>query len=294
MIILLSSLSAECTQKAKEKSISLYNQSYETLSSDNSLTLLKESLKSCYSAVVACEINLRLGDNAFDAKEYQDAKSHYATLSGEIDHIKDRADKKRYLLIYYKRMQELYATLKDPVNENIMKEKYNITGGKPMIYKSYVDSDDIKKQLNPSEEEKGSLLRGAEVAPRSINLSITFLKNKTTLTSEGKRQAKALKKALQELQRENTQGKITIIGYTDTDGMASYNQSLSQRRAKYIRDFVQKNNNLSIITKGRGERSPICADEFETITENNGEYSCADREDKFSSRRVEIKFQLKK
>ena len=119
------------------------------------------------------------------------------------------------------------------------------------------------------------------------------MKNKTTLTKEGKRQVKALKKALVQIQRDNRQSEITIIGYTDTDGTASYNLSLSQKRAKHIRNFVQQNNTLSIITKGRGEKSPVCADEFEPITQNDGEYSCANQEDKFSSRRVEIKFQLK-
>jgi outer membrane protein OmpA-like peptidoglycan-associated protein len=123
------------------------------------------------------------------------------------------------------------------------------------------------------------------------------------------RQTKALGRALREVLRDNPKGKLEIIGYTDTDGKASYNQTLSERRAQAIRAFLQETylpQTVTIDVEGRGERQPICTDAAPQNTKamvitpasglydhnDAGEYRCKRHEDKQASHRVEVRFVL--
>jgi outer membrane protein OmpA-like peptidoglycan-associated protein len=40
------------------------------------------------------------------------------------------------------------------------------------------------------------------------------------------------------LTRQDAESKITVEGHTDSQGVASYNQDLSQRRAQSVRDYL--------------------------------------------------------
>jgi outer membrane protein OmpA-like peptidoglycan-associated protein len=54
---------------------------------------------------------------------------------------------------------------------------------------------------------------------------------------------------------------VQIIGHTDSDGEASYNQGLSERRANAVADVLQANgvNYSRIVTIGRGENNPVAS-----------------------------------
>jgi outer membrane protein OmpA-like peptidoglycan-associated protein len=54
---------------------------------------------------------------------------------------------------------------------------------------------------------------------------------------------------------------VQIIGHTDSDGEASYNQGLSERRANAVADILQANgvNYSRIVTIGRGENNPVAS-----------------------------------
>ncbi len=54
---------------------------------------------------------------------------------------------------------------------------------------------------------------------------------------------------------------VQIIGHTDSDGEASYNQGLSERRANAVADVIQANgvNYSRIVTIGRGENNPVAS-----------------------------------
>jgi outer membrane protein OmpA-like peptidoglycan-associated protein len=54
----------------------------------------------------------------------------------------------------------------------------------------------------------------------------------------------------------------TIVGYTDSVGSASYNQGLSERRARAVRDYLRGRPETARIryrVVGRGERDPVAA-----------------------------------
>ncbi len=54
---------------------------------------------------------------------------------------------------------------------------------------------------------------------------------------------------------------VQIIGHTDSDGEASYNQGLSERRANAVADVLQANgvNYSRLVTIGRGENNPVAS-----------------------------------
>lgn len=54
---------------------------------------------------------------------------------------------------------------------------------------------------------------------------------------------------------------IQVIGHTDSDGEASYNQGLSERRARSVADILQANgvNGSRITTIGLGENRPVAS-----------------------------------
>ena len=54
---------------------------------------------------------------------------------------------------------------------------------------------------------------------------------------------------------------IIVSGYTDSTGTAAYNQSLSERRAKSVGDYLvsQKINRNRVFSQGFGERYPVAS-----------------------------------
>jgi outer membrane protein OmpA-like peptidoglycan-associated protein len=75
----------------------------------------------------------------------------------------------------------------------------------------------------------------------------------------------------------NSPKKITITGYTDSDGTDQHNLTLSLNRAKSVKEILQADlNNVEIITLGKGKENPIAPN-----TDTNG---------KQKNRRVEISF----
>jgi len=63
--------------------------------------------------------------------------------------------------------------------------------------------------------------------------------------------------------RNNAETKIEIIGHTDSEGDAAYNEDLSRRRAKSVRSWLKKEgiDVANISADGKGESSPVASNE---------------------------------
>jgi outer membrane protein OmpA-like peptidoglycan-associated protein len=61
--------------------------------------------------------------------------------------------------------------------------------------------------------------------------------------------------------RKYTNTNMVVSGYTDSVGSAAYNQTLSERRAKSVGDYLisQRVNPNRIFTQGFGERNPVAS-----------------------------------
>ncbi len=86
--------------------------------------------------------------------------------------------------------------------------------------------------------------------PTARAVPITFLVDSVDFDDKG--QAAVIDLAFQ-LKARNSPD-VTLVGHTDPRGTNAYNQSLSERRAKAVKDFLQKQNYAGrITTAGRGE-----------------------------------------
>lgn len=84
-------------------------------------------------------------------------------------------------------------------------------------------------------------------------LYVNFPNDSSELVNAGA----TLKNLMDEL--KDSQGSITLVGYTDSVGSENYNQRLSYRRAKSVADYLIKEGILSerIQIFGKGEADPI-------------------------------------
>lgn len=84
---------------------------------------------------------------------------------------------------------------------------------------------------------------------------ILFDTDKSDLKSAARTNLANLATSLQ----NNPQTNILIVGHTDSTGSASYNQSLSVRRAESVKAYIVSNNVASsrLTTSGKGKTEPI-------------------------------------
>ena len=89
----------------------------------------------------------------------------------------------------------------------------------------------------------------------SIDLRIPFDYNSANVTPQGQDVLKTLAQALQNPKLEGS--KFLIGGHTDAKGSEDFNQSLSDRRAKAVREFLISAHRISpdrLVSMGFGKR----------------------------------------
>jgi outer membrane protein OmpA-like peptidoglycan-associated protein len=98
-----------------------------------------------------------------------------------------------------------------------------------------------------------------------------------------KREAQKPLKQVAEIIREKATGAVRIEGHTDSKGSDAYNQKLSDRRARSVKDWLVKQEglrNVSFSTSGFGAKKPAASN-----TQPDGSDDPAGRQ---KNRRVEI------
>jgi outer membrane protein OmpA-like peptidoglycan-associated protein len=117
--------------------------------------------------------------------------------------------------------------------------------------------------------------RGFSVRP-SVHLRIHFAYDRADLTAQGTRQVEELGKALTEPKMKNR--RFLIVGHTDSRGSADYNQVLSEKRARTVKQELEgRFSSLAgrLSTEGRGKTQLL--------------YPGTTEEDHRLNRRVEVK-----
>ena len=120
------------------------------------------------------------------------------------------------------------------------------------------NSSNLNDGRDPQEVPTAPLEAGAKGKP--IILKNVFFGFDSDLLSE------VAKRELQLVYESQKEAKtLTIIGHTDSKGTASYNQGLSERRAAAVGTYILSLGfEGDLITIGKGESSPIAANETET------------------------------
>ena len=100
-------------------------------------------------------------------------------------------------------------------------------------------TEDVVKALIPTNKlrgPRGLTIQGGEDKPPSIDLYINFAYNSDKLTTEALLTLKRLGAALKDTRLSGYRFKIA--GHTDAKGSAQYNQTLSERRAESVRNYL--------------------------------------------------------
>lgn len=134
-------------------------------------------------------------------------------------------------------------------------------GGKPAPRPKaapIADGDEDRDGVSDSKDACPNTLRNAQVDERGCWTlrGVRFAINSAQITVDS---AVILKQALAVL-RANPRVRVRVDGHTDADGAASYNQSLSERRAASVRDYFVQEGGLDadrFEIRGFGESSPI-------------------------------------
>lgn len=111
------------------------------------------------------------------------------------------------------------------------------------------------RSLQSCNHSMRSSVRGVQITKHLM--PVEFETDKTTFTKKGTWSAQHLAQCLIEKQDAGLY-QVILVGHTDERGSADYNDKLSMRRAKALKDYLKKKRvDLHISTKGRGEREPL-------------------------------------
>ncbi|NWH05990.1 OmpA family protein [Desulfobacter latus] len=238
-------LASEGCRYAKQ----LYDEAMNHTDNPEKIRLLEKSADLCPDF----EIYFNLGQALEKEKKYEEARMAYkeAQLTTEDGRLQANAlimiggsyeaQKAMHLAIrHYRQAQMLHENPK--VDAHLQKLVLSLAG-------EYVPQVEIARALTES-------TKGFSVSPR-IDLYINFDLGSHDLSSHGaQQQAGALGRALM---NERLKGShIYIVGHTDSQGDASYNMSLSMKRAEsvkrfLIRQFPSLTSHLSLSIQGKGE-----------------------------------------
>lgn len=124
--------------------------------------------------------------------------------------------------------------------------------------------DEKKHGYAPSYAEKRFTGRDAGTTPKA-EADVKFRFDRHDLTPEAQRAVSDVAAEIHRIKRENdgvlpAGTKITVHGHTDSIGDASYNQSLSEQRAKTAKDEIVKATGIDpklIEVVGHGEKKPV-------------------------------------
>lgn len=121
-----------------------------------------------------------------------------------------------------------------------------------------ITEEELVNALAPPELPPGYKSRAILLRPvaKAISLEIHFEKNSADLTGKAVEVLSVLGKALNETRLKDFN--FVVEGHTDATGAEEYNQGLSERRAKAVRNFLASEyqvaeSRLQIVGKGESE-----------------------------------------
>lgn len=124
----------------------------------------------------------------------------------------------------------------------------------------------IGSKMDKQAKEIKDTLPGAEVERVGEGIKVTMSENMVNFgfdSSELTSAAKTNLDKLAEVLKNNPDTNINIYGHTDSRGTDAYNQSLSERRAASVKNYLASKGvgSARMITMGVGEKEPIATNE---------------------------------
>lgn len=135
-------------------------------------------------------------------------------------------------------------------------------------YLFHSENFDIPETQDYQEVEKDVYLKKIKVGSKIVLKNIFFDFNKATLRPESTAELERLIKLLKDVPSL----KIEIGGHTDSKGTDTYNQSLSERRANAVVEYLITTGGISknrLTYKGYGEKEPVATNDTDEGRQEN-------------------------
>ncbi len=134
-------------------------------------------------------------------------------------------------------------------------------------YLFHSENFDIPKTSAFQTVEKNIELKNLKVGNKIVLRNIFFDLDKATLRPESTAELNRLIKLMNDVPTL----KIELGGHTDSQGSKTYNQSLSERRAQAVVDYLTKNGISAdrLVSKGYGEDEPVATNETKEGRQQN-------------------------
>ena len=207
---------------------------YQTASNGPAATLVPADLHKAHEALAVAEESFKENPKSFETRDLAYVAHRKAQLAGVLAAAAaDSAAKAKADAEY----QNTQAGL--------------VKQGKQDLVDSQKRADDAMAELAKlaaiREEERGLVV--------TLSGSVLFQSAQSTLMPAAQIKLDQVAKALMAVSERN----IIVEGYTDSQGSASYNQTLSQNRADTVRNYLVRRGYPSnrIRAQGMGEGSPV-------------------------------------
>jgi len=310
MIITLAVLFAGCATLPPNELVNA-RQAYQNASAGQAATLAPAELHKAQEALKAAEQSFLKDSDSAQTKDLAYVAQRKSELAGAVGAMNaDKSRKDRAGAAFEKKQTEIVQQGKQDLRDSEQqtaaahaeldkqaalkeaKAKSDAELAMVQANKEKADADLLKQQTDTANQAKqdlrdseqrtadarAELARLATVKEEERGLVVTlsggvlFRSAESTLLPSARVKLDSVAKALLTVRERN----IIVEGHTDSQGSASYNQGLSQRRADAVRDYLIFKNYPSdrIQAHGMGKGSPIA---------NN-----ASPEGRANNRRVEI------
>ena len=188
-----------------------------------------------------------------------------------------------------------YYTLskKELKNRTTELEKLEIENSKL----SGVDNNHIKNNQRKIDilfgRELTEGLRAVTEIGGEYRANILFKKNSDKIEASNRSHIEEIIEQFNEVVKENSNAIFTLEGGASSEGEASYNQRLSQKRADALKKYIvleDRDLKKHIEIESKGEQNLVCEGDFlPEVNPNTGEAECITQEDRDASRRVTIR-----
>ena len=266
-ILLTPLLWADCSPNQKQQAQTLWKES-QNMQGNQKLKTLQKALQSCSLSKIMVDLSIADIENRLEQDNL--SLELLENLDRDIAEIRSRNES---LFLNNLRDKNAYKISALTNKVALIEEKIQ------------TNQEELKK-LRAYRENSGEG-KGFGSGERLL-LPVLFANGKSTV--RGSSNIKSLISRIKATLKEDKNAQFSITGYASSIGRASSNMKLSKKRARNLKNYLERYIPQGHIDPhGKGESNLICNHNAYPIALGHGEYCCTNgTENEASSRRVEI------
>jgi len=249
---------------------------YQHASEGPAKQLVPAELHKAHEALVTAELSFKEDGNSYKTRDLAYVAQRKSELAGALSAIAtDKASKAKADANFQQKQTEIVKEGKQDLSDSekrttdalaeVKEGKRDLSDSEKRTTDALAEVEEGKRDLSDSEKRTANawaeLAKLAAVKEEERGLVITlsgsvlFRSDESTLLPSAQVKLDQVANALLEVRERN----LIVAGHTDSQSSDSYNQSLSQRRAEAVRDYLIQRGYPGdhIQARGMGENSPI-------------------------------------